>query len=67
MEYLTIDVTIRGIQSDQATAAIASNAIPGVVASSPALKTMIDLPTIHTTMYDVALPEVKKPTAAIVQ
>jgi 4-hydroxy-tetrahydrodipicolinate reductase len=43
-----IDMTIRGgVQGDLATAAIVSNAIPNVIASTPGLKTMIDLPIIH--------------------
>jgi len=45
-----IDLTIRGgVQGDQATAAIVVNAIPNIVASSPGLKTMIDLPLVHAT------------------
>ena len=43
-----IHMTIRGgIQGDQATAAIVSNAIPNTLASTPGLKTMIDLPIVH--------------------
>jgi 4-hydroxy-tetrahydrodipicolinate reductase len=45
-----IDLTIRGgVQGDQATAAIIVNSIPNVVAASPGLKTMIDLPIVHAT------------------
>ena len=45
-----IHMTIRGgIQGDQATAAIVSNAIPNTLASAPGLKTMIDLPIVHNT------------------
>jgi len=43
-----IDLTISGgVQGDQATAAIVVNSIPNLVASSPGLKTMIDLPIVH--------------------
>jgi 4-hydroxy-tetrahydrodipicolinate reductase len=46
-----IDLTIRGgVQGDQATAAIVVNSIPNVVAASPGLKTMIDLPIVHATL-----------------
>jgi len=46
-----IDLTIRGgVQGDQATAAIVVNSIPNIVAASPGLKTMIDLPIVHATV-----------------
>jgi len=45
-----VDLTIRGgVQGDQATAAIVVNSIQNVVASSPGLKTMLDLPVVHAT------------------
>jgi len=46
-----IDLSIRGgVQGDQATAAIVVNSIPNIVAASPGLKTMIDLPIVHATV-----------------
>ena len=38
------------VQGDQATAAIVVNSIPNIVAASPGLKTMIDLPIVHATV-----------------
>jgi len=42
-----LEMTIRGVHGDIATAAIVLNAIPSLLTSPPGLRTMIDLPLVH--------------------
>jgi len=50
-----LEVTVNGgIQGDLATSAIVTNAIPRVLSASPGLKTMKDMPIVHTFMGNLA-------------
>ena len=47
-----IELTIKGIHGDLATAAMAVNAVPRVVSAPPGLVTMKDLPLVCASLGD---------------